>query len=93
MSLKSVIRTYKVKKSAKRVTKSRKKAIVARSKRVGVEFGIKSKQNINGKIYYADEWVKSKTSADKIAKEIREYGDLAKVIVLNRGYGIYIHYN
>lgn len=93
MSLKSMMRTYKVKKSVKRVTKSRKKAIVARSKRVGVEFGIKSKQNINGEIYYADDWEKTKTSADNIAKQIRKDGDLARVIQSNRGYGIYIHYN
>lgn len=97
MGLETIIRAYETKrrvdKSVKSVEKSRKKAIVARSKRVGVEFRIKSKQTIGGKVFYAYDWEKTKTAANNLANTIRRDGDLARVVSLNKGYAVYMHPN
>ena len=83
-------RVRRVKKSFRKLATSQAKLMKARSKRVAVEFGISATRRIGGQQFRVWDFVTNRRKADRIAAEKREDGYLARVILENKGYAIWI---
>ena len=87
--LKQKQKERRVSKSWKKLAKASKKRIIARGKRIAVQYNIKYTRTFDGKKYHLIEFETHKTSAEEIASDEREAGIPARVTSVNEGYAVY----
>ena len=82
-------RVQRIKKAVQGATKATKKRIVARGKRIAVQYRLNYSRKFGGKTYRLIEFETNKSSADKIAREERAAGISARVVPTKEGYAVY----
>jgi len=83
-------KTHRVKVAVAKKDKAIRKRMVARSKRVSVEFNIPATRKFDGKKYYAYDFATRRKKAEVIVAEQKTSGYYTRVALIRSGYGIYI---